>query len=548
MFNNVCHAVPAAARLSGKSALKTNPFTATPSGDRPVADTASPTPAETSRPPARALGSILPALGRRPGMPPPTAAVRAPVRRLEEFSARQTAVGKLASGPKIDCMSEMLTSILLLDDQQVSHITEALGLGPAAASSRARQSQLNAAGDLLRAPLYHLPPMPDSATIEQMPFGRGVPPDVLAPLVQTARELNCFVSERQVTGRDGTTQNLLQVHLANQFDEWAGPLASRPDSADHHAVRQLAMRFAEALRPSIRTDDRQYRIEYVACHRAQGGSADVFTAHLPGQTETAQRPASIKLTREHYTEATLRTSSLFALLPAGDMEKLVRAAHAAHMVWDEEIVWNPHGNPRTEVRVMFGGMQNMRDVKQAFSSIGQSVGKVFKANHEAAVLVAKAIEHAHAKGRNVKFQYIAGGSMGGASAQLFAAAIESRVKLHDPAPLVLYDPQLPNQTQARHAIKDGKLGYDYAKPRGIAITLDYAERPRKSLMDRMKGLGFKAPGLVWLKLGLSGHDRIKRLPRGETAQRPPVTSGPPGLGYHADYDLYKVALNRFTGA
>ena len=461
---------------------------------------------------------------------------------------RPTAFGKLASGPKIDCMSEMLTSILLLDDQQVSHITEALGLGPAAASGRARQAQLNAVGDLLRAPLYHLPPMPDSGTIEQMPFGRGVPPDVLAPLVQTARELNCFVSERQVTGRDGTTQNLLQVHLAIQFDEWAGPLASRPDSADHHTVRELAMRFAEALRPSIRTDDRQYRIEYVACHRARGGSADVFTAHLPGQTEMAQRPASIKLTREHYIEATLRASQLFALLPAGDRETLVRAAHVAHMVWDEKIAWDSHGHPRTEVRVMFDGMQNMRDIGQAFSSIGPSVGKVFRANHEAAVLVAKALEDAHARGHDVKFQYIAGGSMGGASAQLFAAAIASRVKLHAPAPLVLFDPQLPNQTQALHAIKDGMLGYDYARPRGVAVTLDYAERPRKCLVERMKGLGFKSPGLVWLKLGLSDHDRVKRLPRGETAQRPPMTSGPPGLGYHSDYDLYKVALNRFTGA
>jgi hypothetical protein len=565
MSNSVCLAVRAAVRLSEKAALKTNSFTATPAGDRPVADTASRTPAETSRPSTRMPGSISPVLERRLGMRPPTTTVRAPVQRLEQFSARHapfaapapaaavpsaerpTAFGKLAPGPKIDCMADMLTSIHFLDDQQVSHITEALGLGPAAAPGRARQAQLNAAGRLLRAPLYPPPAMPDSAAIGRMPFGRGVPPDVLAGLVQAAREVNCFVSERQVTGRDGTTVNLLQVHLANQFDEFGGPLASAPDSADHHAVRQLAMRFAAALPPSIRTDDRAYRIEYVACHRVQGGSADVFTAHLSAQTEMAQRPASIKLTREHYIEATLRTSHLFALLPADDREKLVRAAHVAHMVWNEEIVWNSDGNPRTEVRVMFGSMQNMRDVKQAFSSIGQSVGKVFKANHEAAVLVAKAIEDAHAKGSNVKFQYIAGGSMGGASAQLFAAAIESRVKLHDPAPLVLFDPQLPNQTQARHATNGGKLGYDYAKPRGVAVTLDYAERPRKSLMDRMKGLGFKSPGLVRLKLGLSAYDRIKRMPHGETEQRPPATSGPPGLGYHSDYDLYKVALNRFTG-
>jgi hypothetical protein len=460
---------------------------------------------------------------------------------------RPTAFGKLASGPKIDCVSDMLTSIACLDDQQVSHLTEALGLGPAA-SGRARQAQLNAVGHLLRAPLYHLPPMPDSAAIERMPFGQGLPPDILAGLVQEARELNCFVSERQVTGRDGTTVHQLQVHLANQFDEFDGPLASQPDSANHHAVCQLALRFAEALSPARRTDGRQYRIEYVACHRAQGGSADVFTAHLSSHMEMAPRPASIRLTGEHSIAATLRTSQLFAHLPADDREKLVRAAHVAHMVWDEEIVWDSHRSPRTEVRVMFGGMQNMRDVKQAFSSIGQSVGKVFKANHEAAVLVAQAIEEAHARGHDVKFQYIAGGSMGGASAQLFAAAIGSRVQLRAPAPLVLFDPQLPNQTQAHHAIRGGKLGYDYARPRGIAVTLDYAERPRKSLMERMKGLGFRSPGLVWLKLGLNAHDGIRRLPYGETAPRPPATSGLPGMGYHANYDLYKTAVNRFTGA
>jgi hypothetical protein len=279
----------------------------------------------------------------------------------------------------------------------------------------------------------------------------------------------------------------------------------------------------------------------------QGGSADVFTDQLARRMPLTHRPASVKLTSDHDMDATIRTSRLFGLLSPDERDKLVRAAHVAHMAWDERIGMDEHGNQRLEVRVMFGGTQNMRDVGQAFSSIGQSVGKVFKANHEAAVLVATAVEDAYAKGRNVKFDFIAGGSMGGASAQLFAAAVESRVKLYDPAPLILFDPQLPNETQARHAIKDGKLGYDYARPRGIAITLDYAERSRKSLMGRMKGLGFKSPGLVRLKLGLSAYDRTKNLPDGKTEQRPPQTSGPPGMGYHADPGLYRMALRRFTG-
>lgn len=585
--------------------MKTISSTVAPLGDSPVAETASNARPGTGRAPRRTFGFSLPALGRRTRTQPPAATVQAPLQRLEQFSARHAQAqaqaqeptpervtlaqlmhadnhvtleelmraddaanaatvraeaapapapaarpktfGKLASGPKIDCMADTLTSMHRLDDQQVSQITEALGMGPAAAPGRERDAQLKAAGKLLRAPLDLDPPMPDSASIGRTQFGRGMPPDVLASLSRAARAANCFIGERQVVGPDGKTVNLLQVHFANRADQEGEPLASQPDSAGFVAVQRLAARFAEALSPILRTDDKAYRIEYVACLRAQGGSADVFAEQLAAQMPMTYRPASTELTSRHYIDTTIRTSRLFSLLPEGEREKLVRAAHVAHMVWDERIGVDEHGNQRLEVRVMFGGTQNMRDVGQAFSSIGQSVGKVFKANREAAVLVAQAVEEAYGKGRNVKFDFIAGGSMGGASAQLFAAAVESRVKLNDPAPLILFDPQLPNQAQAQHAIKDGKLGYDYAKPRGIAVTLDYAERSRKSLMGRMKGLGFKSPGLVRLKLGLSAYDRTKYLPDGGTELRPPRTSGPPGMGYHADPGLYKMAINRFTG-
>jgi hypothetical protein len=577
--------------------MKTISSTITPLSDRPAAETSSTARPETRGAPKRTFGFSLPVLGRRPKTQPPAANVQAPLQRLEQFSARHaqaqapervtlaqlmraeehptladlmradddarlasapvrtdatravrpTTFGKLASGPKIDCMADTLTSIDRLDEQQVSQITEALGMGPAAAPGPERDAQLKAAGRLLRAPLERDPPAPDSAAIGRTQFGRGMPPDVLAALTRAARAANCFVSERQVAGPDGKTVNMLQVHFASRADQVGEPLVSQPDSANYHAVQRLAARFAEALSPILRTDDREYRIEYVACLREKGGSADVFADQLARQMPMSYQPARTELTSDHYMDASIRTSRLFSLLPAGEREKLVRAAHVAHMVWDEQVGMDEHGNQRLEVRVMFGGTQNARDVGQAFSSIGQSVGKVFKANHEAAVLVAKAVEDAYAKGRNVKFEYIAGGSMGGATAQLFAAAVESRVKLYDPAPLILFDPQLPNEAQAKHAIKDGKLGYDYARPRGIAITLDYAERSRKSLMGRMKGLGFKSPGLVRLKLGLSAYDRTKYLPNGQTEPRPPQPSGPPGMGYHADPGLYKTALKRFTG-
>ncbi len=461
--------------------------------------------------------------------------------------ARPKTFGKLPSGPKMDYVSDTLTSIHRLGDEQVSEITQALGLGPAAAPGRAREAQLAAAGRLLRAPLDLRPALPSSSAIGRMPFGSNLPIEVMAELIQAARAVNCFVTERQTTGPDGKTVHLLQVHMSNGLDYVGQPLASQPDSPGYRDVQNLAARFAEALSPLVRTDGAQYQIEYVACGRKQGGTADVFTDHLATKMAMAQRPETVELSHEHFNQATIRTSRLFAMLPAGDREKLVRAAHVAHMIWDEQIANDANGEPQLKVRVMFSGTENMRDVKQAVSSVRGKVGKVFRATHEAAVLVAQAVEQAHEKTRNVNFEFIAGGSMGGATAQLFAAAIESRVKLHQPAPLVLFDPQLPNQAQAEHAVKDGKFEYDYAKPRGIAVTLDYAARPRKSLMGRMKGLGFKSPGLVRLKLGLSDYDGSSVSRGGGTHRRGPETSGPPGMGYHADPSMYKMALNRFTG-
>ncbi|MFS2020064.1 hypothetical protein ACEN88_26235, partial [Massilia sp. CT11-108] len=185
--------------------MKTISSTITPISDRPAAGTASTAKPETSRAPKRTFGFSLPVLGRRPKTQPPAANVQAPLQRLEQFSARHAQTqapvpergtladllqadksptlaelmradddahaasastpvpaapaarpktfGKLASGPKIDCMADTLTSIDRLDEQQVSQITEALGMGPAAAPGRERDAQLKAAGRLLRAPL-----------------------------------------------------------------------------------------------------------------------------------------------------------------------------------------------------------------------------------------------------------------------------------------------------------------------------------------------------------------------------------------------------------
>jgi hypothetical protein len=105
--------------------------------------------------------------------------------------------------------------------------------------------------------------------------------------------------------------------------------------------------------------------------------------------------------------------------------------------------------------------------------------------------------------------------------------------------MILLDPQLLNNGQARRATKGGDLHVDYSKPRGVAITLDYAKAPHRGLMGIMKGPGgYRYPGLVQIKLGLTDTDG----PNGTS----PETSGPPGLGYHIDRAQLSRALGRFT--
>jgi hypothetical protein len=532
--------------------------------------------AQPRRAPERASIAALPALGRRFSSRSLTQAApaRVPLERLHQFSAsgeraaprvtladlmraddasrapapvRQHAIPAApASGPKIDSVHDPLMSVHRLGEAELSHLTEALGLGPAA-QGQERTAQIKALGSVLRGPMDYQLTRPSSESIRELPFGRGLLPLQLKEFIESAKRVGCFISERQETSAQGDTVHLLQVHFAPALDRGERPLAADPESVDYRAVQQFAARFAEALLPVLRTDEKHYEVEFVACDRKQGGSADVFSDHLGTQIRLARPPARVRLFSEHVSDAKVRNSLLFAMLPPADREKLVRAMQVCHLDWDERVSHDDNGEPQLKLRVFFGGTENMRDVKNAFSSIGGGVGKVFKATHEAALLVAQAIDNAYSDNRQVKFDYISGGSMGGASAQLFAAGVQSRVQLHLPAPLVLFDPQLPNKAQLRHAVDGGKYDYDYAKPRGVAVTLDYAKKPRKSLMGRMKGIGFKSPGLVRLKLGLSDYDRTKKMPDKTTELRPPVTSGPPGMGYHADVGLYRMALRRFTG-
>ncbi|WP_321924793.1 type III effector protein [Burkholderia sp. BCC1998] len=459
-------------------------------------------------------------------------------------AARPRSVRALPSGPKIDGMDNVLMSTYNLGDEQLSSITEALGLGPAHPDEHMRNLQRAALARILRGAVYQGPPMPDAASIGQLQFGRGLPPGRREQLVAAANRAGCFMTERRQRGRNGETQNLLQLHFKPSVDYGVEPLASQPDSANFKAVEALAELMVELTAPGHREDGQRFSIESVAARVTEGGSSQVFAEHFAKHTQVS--PPRIELVPAHLNETNIRNAWLFTALTAEQKEKLVDAANVTHLQFEERRSTAADGTRCVKLRVFFGGMENWRDVRQALVTGTGGVGKVFGAARDAAEIIAQKIDHAQREGYRVEFEHIAGASMGGATAQLFAAALQSRVRLQTQPPLVLLDPKLPNTVQLRHAVKGGTLEYDYEKLRGVAVTLDYPANPRKGLMGRMKGLGFKSPGLVRLKLALSDYDGKRRSADGDIETLPPQPSGPPGMGYHADPDLYLAAINRFT--
>jgi ankyrin repeat protein len=188
-------------------------------------------------------------------------------------------------------------------------------------------------------------------------------------------------------------------------------------------------------------------------------------------------------------------------------------------------------------KIMFGGSQNLRDLRHdVLSGFGQT-SSVDRAARRIGELLAKQLRRSD---NQIRIELIAGGSMGGASAQTMLATLQNRTVLDKQPSMLLLDPQLLNNRQAARATRDGPLAVDYRLPRGVAISLDYIKEPHRGLMGIMKGPGgYTYPGLVHLKLGLTdtdGHDGAA-----------PKTSGLPGMGYHTDFRQYGLALSRFIG-
>ncbi len=498
----------------------------------PAPNTAVHAPLVSGTKPAR--GTAVMPLNRQTPSPPGTSPIRA-----------TPGINRMPSGLKFDGTHAPSTLMRSLDDKTLSAITEALGLGPLDAATQARDAQIDRAGRRLRNAIIEGAALPSAGTARKLAFYQGLEPGTRGQLGLAAASADCVISERQKLDKHGEPKHLLRVQFHKSIDRGEYTLASQPGSPNHAAVQNVAQQLAEALDLRYRTDGRQYAIEFVGAMGHKGSSADVFIEHFAKHAKV--KPRRIESTPSTINEANLRNAEVFRALSPEQMNKLARAADISHLSLREETSTRSDDTVRHDLRLFFGGSENiLRDYEQAAVSAVGKVGPVLGAARKAAQIIAQAVEQLQRDGHEVRFESIGGVSMGGASAQVFAAALQSRVTLPTPTPLVLLDPQLLNNTQARHATKGGVHDYDFGGSRGVAITLDYPAAPRKSLMGRMKGLGYQSPGLVRIKLALQDGDSVKRLNSGEWVDRPPKPYGPPLTGYHGDLALYTKALLRFT--
>ena len=215
-----------------------------------------------------------------------------------------------------------------LDDEQLSLITGALGLGPAHADEYVRNMQTATLGRILRGAVYQGPPIPDAASIAQLKFGRGLPPERLpAGLVAAAGRAGCFM-QRQQRGKNGEAQHLLQLHFTG--DDGAESLASQPDSVNYKAVKALAELMAELTAPGYREDAQRFSIDSVAAGMRPGDSSGVFVEHFAKHTQ-AESAACATGVLKHLNEANIRNAWLFTALTPEQKEKLVHASNVSHL-------------------------------------------------------------------------------------------------------------------------------------------------------------------------------------------------------------------------
>ena len=371
----------------------------------------------------------------------------------------------------------------------------------------------------------------------------------------------------QASARPSTTLGAL---LKKETEEWQAETLAAATGPAPAAVAKPKKKPINSLKsgPKIeltKTPDaaiRQLPPEQLKPLVSALGAGELSAAN-PRMAAAQVELASVRLQNVNYDrfgpidwKADLQRKAVWAELNPEKQARLENAAHKAHMNIHQWRTVDPEtGQIKTRMDIYFGGTLNGRDAKQDVTTAFGGVGKVYEATREVAELVAEAM----AANPRLEITRVMGFSMGGGTAQAFLAGLQSRVELKDDPALVLFDPQLLNNAQARHAVKDTPLDYDFEKLRGVAVTLDYEPEPHKGLMNIMKGAGgYKSPGLVQLRLGLKDQDDTKwvekkEMDRGGKARKryepvpsAPQVAGPPGMGYHANPDLYEKALDRFT--
>ncbi|HVK95187.1 MAG TPA: hypothetical protein VM571_10740 [Noviherbaspirillum sp.] len=285
--------------------------------------------------------------------------------------------------------------------------------------------------------------------------------------------------------------------------------------------------------------------------------AEAFGLSTDGMDLNEKKAASIdvfqKVTRHiidaddsDYTSKTAaQLREYFPALDEKDIAELQQAMHTAHIKIGVDQMG--FGQP---MAICFGGTQTFSDLLEIpWTAAGMQGGAVFDATLKAAEIFAKVLNDPDSSSR---LDTVSGISMGGATAQFFMAALESRVALkHKPA-MLLFDPQLLNKAQKDEAIKGGTLGYDFEKLRGVALTMDYDKNPQTNLMGHMKQRGYSPAGLVELEMLLKPRGEMEMV-MGEDGQPTPsfkITEPNPSplLGYHGkqeDFVQFVDALDDF---
>lgn len=178
------------------------------------------------------------------------------------------------------------------------------------------------------------------------------------------------------------------------------------------------------------------------------------------------------------------------------------------------------------VAVAFGGMQSLADLAATVASAaGVRTSQIHSAAINAAAILAPALSRAGSR-----VELITGFSMGGATAQIFEAALAREMEAAQRPAMVLFDPQLLTRRELAAAVGDRHEGV-----RGIAFTLNYDRRPKPSLSDRMMRLGYSASHLVQIELPLAPRF-VRQHPFAGAETEVPVEIEEPHAGPYGYHD------------